>query len=252
MIIGSDIRFLKDLGSTNTYLTELLRREKPPEGSIVRTNYQSAGKGQQGNSWESEDGKNLLFSIVLYPDMILPAGQFLISMVISLGIQDFLKKIISGCKIKWPNDIYAGDQKIAGILIENSVRDDIIENSVAGIGLNINQTDFPPFIPNAVSIKSLTGKDQDIDHILSNLVMTLDHRYKNLISGEFDQIRSDYISALYGINEFHSFKTVHGDLTGRIISVSDSGLLQVEDQFGKIHQFSFKEIEFTHLYFSSF
>src|SRR5665648_1178797 len=138
MIIGSKLYFFENLPSTNTYAAKLLKKNKLPEGTVVYTNYQSAGRGQTGNIWESEDGKNLLVSIVLFPSFIIPACQFLISITLSLGICDFLKRYIPACAIKWPNDIYVNNDKIAGILIENSVMEGVIESSIAGIGLNIN------------------------------------------------------------------------------------------------------------------
>ena len=106
------------------YQLSLLRDENLPEGTVVYTNYQSAGRGQPGNSWESEDGKNLLISLLIFPSMIKPVNQFIISMAISLGICDFLNRHIPVCSIKWPNDIYVNNDKIAGILIENSIMGD--------------------------------------------------------------------------------------------------------------------------------
>ena len=244
MIIGSKITFIKNLPSTNDHLSEMLKSEKPPEGLIVITNFQSAGKGQKGNRWMSQDGKNLLFSIILYPDTIQPMNQFLISMTVSLGIRDFLTEIIPDCSIKWPNDIYAGDRKIAGILIENTIKESLVESTVAGIGLNVNQTDFPPDIPNPVSIKDITGKDHDLNFSLEKLARKLDKRYKELLSGASGKIRTDYISSLYRLYEKCNFQTVGGYLTGQIVSVTKNGYLQVEDQDNRIHEFSFKEIDF--------
>jgi BirA family biotin operon repressor/biotin-[acetyl-CoA-carboxylase] ligase len=191
LIIGSNIIFHKNIASTNTCAALLLKKEKPPEGTIIYTNFQSAGKGQKGNKWVSEDGKNLLLSIILFPDMIRPEKQFCISMAISLGICDFLKGLIPVCKIKWPNDIYAGDDKIAGILIENSIIGSYIESTVAGIGLNINQVNFPAFLPNPVSLKLITGKDHDPYKCLKELAAFLDRRYKQLVSGETAEIKED-------------------------------------------------------------
>ena len=244
MIIGSNIIFHKNLASTNTYAALLLKKEKPPEGTIIYTNFQSAGRGQKGNTWESEDGKNLLFSIILFPEMIRPEKQFCISMAVSLGICDFLKGLIPVCKIKWPNDIYAGDDKIAGILIENSIIGSSIESTVAGIGLNINQVKFPAFLPNPVSLKLITGIEHDPYKCLKDLAAFLDRRYKKLVSGETDEIKEEYVSSLYHVGEWYDYKTAGDYLHGRIISVTDSGCLQIQDEKMVIRQFSFKEIEF--------
>lgn len=244
MIIGSKIIFCKNLTSTNTFAARLLKREKPQEGTVIHTNYQTAGKGQKGNRWESEDGQNLLFSIILYPGSVRPEDQFIILIAISLGICDFLNEHISGCKIKWPNDIYVNDDKIAGILIENSIKGKQIENTIAGIGLNINQVKFPREIANPVSLKMASGKDFDTQLCLKQLSAKLDKRYKKLLSGKISELKKDYISLLYRSGEWHNFRTATGYLYGRITGVTDSGSLEIEDQWMKPHEFLFKEIEF--------
>lgn len=244
MIIGSEVISFEELESTNTHSAILLKQTRPREGTVIQAHYQSAGRGQKGNRWQSEKGKNLLFSIILYPDMIRPEDQFIISMTVSLGICDFLNEIITDCRIKWPNDIYAGNRKIAGILIENTVRGTVLTTSVAGIGLNLNQTSFPDDIPNPVSLKVITGQDNDLTGCLKKLTDKLDKRYKSLISGEADEIRNEYTSLLYRLGEWHNFKTDSGEFYGMIVSVTDSGCLQVRDRQMHLHQFSFKEIEF--------
>lgn len=244
MIIGSEIIFLNRAESTNTTATEYLKSGKAREGLVIHAAYQSAGKGQKGNRWESEEGKNLLFSVILFPTIIKPEDQFIISMLISLGICDFLKTIISGCRIKWPNDIYAGDDKIAGILIENSITGSTLTSSVAGIGLNINQESFPARIPNPVSLKVITGKDHNTSVCLEELLKSLDKRYKNVITGECDEIRNDYAGSLYRLNEWHEFRSAEGIFSGRILSVGNSGMIKVENKAGRTREFAFKEIEF--------
>ena len=150
MIICSNLLFFENLPSTNTHTAYLLKKKNLPEGTIVYTNYQSAGRGQTGNSWDSEDSKNLLIRIILFPSFVNPADQFYISMTISLGICDFLRRYIPVCSIKLPNDIYVNNDKIAGILLESSIIDDQIEYTIAGIGLNINQERFLSTVPNPV------------------------------------------------------------------------------------------------------
>jgi len=244
MIIGSRFIFKENLDSTNTYTYRLLQEDLLPEGTVVHTNFQSAGKGQKGHSWESEDGKNLLISIVLYPYQILPEDQFIISMTISLGICDFLGRFAEDWKIKWPNDIYVANDKIAGILIENSISGNLIGSTIAGIGLNINQEEFLSDAPNPVSLRMLTGKTYDIGICLQQLVDKLDRRYKQLLSGKLSKIRTEYISSLYQFNEWHNYKTDSGMLYGRIISVTGSGRLQIKDSWNNIHEFSFREVDF--------
>ncbi len=244
MIIGSKIIFIKNLPSTNSHMAELIISERPAEGTIIYTNYQSDGRGQPGNRWESEDGKNLLISILLYPFMVKASDQFLISMAISLGICDFIRDNTHGCSIKWPNDIYIGNDKIAGILIENCLIGDHIENSIAGIGFNLNQEKFLSDAPNPVSLKIVTGQDYNPETSIRSLSLKLDRRYKELISEKYKQIKDEYISNLYRLNEWHRFKDLNGAYTGRIISVTDYGRLKIEKRGGSVMEYAFKEVDF--------
>jgi BirA family biotin operon repressor/biotin-[acetyl-CoA-carboxylase] ligase len=234
MIIGSNRIFFKELESTNSYISRTLVTEQLTEGTIVHTEYQSAGKGQAGNKWESEKDKNLTFSIILYPSFIRPSEQFLISVSISLGICDFLKRHIDNCSIKWPNDIYANNDKIAGILIEHSLMADKIQNTIAGIGLNINQERFISDAINPVSLKLLTGREYDLNVVLDQISLDLDKRYNQLINKEFGQLRNDYISQIFRLNEWSQFKDSSGYFRGRIITVTDEGLVRVEKDGGEL------------------
>jgi BirA family transcriptional regulator, biotin operon repressor / biotin---[acetyl-CoA-carboxylase] ligase len=244
MIIGSKLFFFENLTSTNTKAALLLSSNDIPEGAVIYTNYQSDGRGQKGNRWESEDSKNLLISIVLFPSMINPADQFLISMTVSLGICDFLRRHIPQCSIKWPNDIYVNNDKIAGILIENSVLGGQIEKTIAGIGLNINQLKFKGDAPNPVSLSLLTGVVYDISVCLNQLLSDIDGRYKQLLSGEFKIIKQEYVSLLFRFKEWSHFSDLSGRYKGRIISVADNGALTIEKQSGNIKEYSFKEVDF--------
>ena len=244
MIIGSNIISLLNLPSTNTYAANLLKSEVVPEGTIIRTEFQSDGRGQKGNTWESETGKNLIISIILHPENVAPSDQFLISMMISLGIYDFLKEEFPGCRIKWPNDIYVNDDKIAGILIENSIMDNTILNSIAGIGLNINQKVFLSDAPNPVSMSMITGKEYNCDDCFNALTDSLDKRHAQLKAEDYSNIRSDYKTQLYRLNEWSDFRDSDIVFKGRIVSVNTEGMLMIERQNGKIKGYSFKEVEF--------
>jgi BirA family biotin operon repressor/biotin-[acetyl-CoA-carboxylase] ligase len=244
MIIGSKLIFIKNLTSTNIYASLILKKEFQQEGTIVYTNYQTGGKGQKGNQWESEDSKNLLISIILYPSTIDPSDQFIISKVISLGICDFLKEFINNIYIKWPNDIYVDNDKIAGILIENTLMNDKIENTIVGIGLNLNQKIFRSDAPNPVSLSLLTGKTYEITDCLKKLSGNLDRRYKLMLDKKYSELNSDYLLHLYRYREWHKYRDTNGIYTGRIISLTSSGLLQIEEQNGLAHDYSFKEVDF--------
>ena len=245
MIIGSSIITLGSTSSTNSHARKLLRKKAaPPDGCVIRTGYQSAGRGQQGNSWESERDCNLLLSVIVYPDMLNPSDQFLLSMSVSMGITDFLSLHDIESTIKWPNDIYTGDRKIAGILIENAVQGSSIENSIIGIGLNVNQQRFVGNAPNPVSMSMLTGISYDTGSCFSELLTSLDRRYKNLIRGDFSEIRTEYLRSLYHSGEWHDYMTDGKVFRGRIASVSNTGLLVIEELSGKLSEFAFKEVDY--------
>jgi BirA family transcriptional regulator, biotin operon repressor / biotin---[acetyl-CoA-carboxylase] ligase len=244
MIIGSNLLFFENLPSTNTFTADLLRKKKVPEGTIVYTNFQQSGRGYSENKWESEDGKNLLISVVLFPSFIKPTDQFYLSISVSLGICDFLKRYIPDCFIKWPNDIYVNNDKIAGILIESSITADNIDSAIAGIGLNMNQEKFMSNAPNPVSLRMVTGTAYDLTSALNDLAKDLDKRYKQLISDDLSQLKEEYISKLYRINEWHKFTDPDGSFTGRIITLGDYGRIKVQKQNGKIYEYGFKELEF--------
>jgi BirA family transcriptional regulator, biotin operon repressor / biotin---[acetyl-CoA-carboxylase] ligase len=245
MVIGSKVIFKDSLESTNNFASGLLKMEALPEGTVVHSNYQTSGRGQQGNTWESEAGKNLLLSIVLYPRKIKPGDQFAISMAISLGILDHVRDIVKGSAIKWPNDIYVADRKIAGLLIENSILNGSIVQSIAGIGFNVNQVDFPGYIPNPVSLKMITGNEYDLSENLRILLSKLDKRYRQLVSERDRKMKSEYISSLYGLMEWRPFRTIpDGNIYGRIVGIAQSGQLMVETEDETIREYNFKEIEF--------
>jgi BirA family biotin operon repressor/biotin-[acetyl-CoA-carboxylase] ligase len=244
MIIGSNLLFFENLPSTNSHAAYLLKSESLPEGTIVSANFQTAGKGYSGNSWESEDGKNLLISIILFPSFIRPADQFYISMTISLGICDFITRFVPACSVKWPNDIYIKNDKIAGILIESAIIADKFEYSIAGIGLNINQEKFTSHAPNPVSLKQITGNTYDLQTSLALLTTDLDKRYKHMIAGDNENIRKDYESKLYRINNWSEFKDNNGIFTGKILTIGDYGRLKIETKDRKIREYFFKEVEF--------
>ena len=243
MKIGSNIIFHTKLVSTNLLASSILKIESPKEGTIIMAGFQTGGKGQVGASWESEDGKNLLISIILYPNKIKIVDQFLISMTISLGVFDFISSYVKGCKIKWPNDIYVFNDKIAGILIESCVMDDSIVNSIAGIGVNINQAKFTSDAPNPISLKSITNNDFEINKCLSELCRCLDKRYERLTLELYDEIIDDYNNNLYRKDEWHSFADSQGKFMGKIQSVNRSGTIIIETEDNKLEEYLFKEVE---------
>lgn len=244
MSIGNKIIRHEKVSSTNTIAAEFLRNGDTTEGMVITSLWQEAGKGQQGNSWESEPGKNLLMSVILYPTMVLPEMQFDICRIISLGVFDTLIKRVDSVSIKWPNDIYVKSDKIAGILIENTIMGNSINSSIAGIGLNINQAVFRSNAPNPTSLKIISGNEYDIEIILKDLCGCIEGRYNMLKHGKRKIISDDYKKALFRLGQWNNFRDKEGEFTGCIEDVRESGLLVVKKKNGKTEEYAFKEIEY--------
>jgi BirA family biotin operon repressor/biotin-[acetyl-CoA-carboxylase] ligase len=243
-IIGNPIMRIQSPDSTNNYANSQIRENELPEGTVFLAYEQTAGRGQQKNFWESEAGKNLTFSIVLYPEFLEISRQFMLSKVVTLGIYKALHKYVDSLKIKWPNDIYAGDRKLGGILIENSIMSGLLKNSVVGIGLNVNQTVFHSNAPNPVSLQILTNQHYDCEKILTEVLSGINGYYSMLREGEEEKIDREFISVLYRLNENHHFRTESEIFKGEIIGVNEIGQLLILRQDGKILDFHFKEVEF--------
>ena len=166
---------LDETDSTNRYISQLCNNPQKAvaELTTVSAEFQTAGKGQRGNSWEAEKEKNLLFSFVLYPTFLEARCQFILSQIISLSIKEELDRWSDEITIKWPNDIYVGEDKICGILIESSIKGGRITRCVAGIGLNVNQEEFESWIPNPTSIRNVTGEETDLTQLLDETMHNL-------------------------------------------------------------------------------
>ncbi|NDV68466.1 biotin--[acetyl-CoA-carboxylase] ligase [Dysgonomonas sp. 25] len=235
---------LTETDSTNTYLKELALKTPVDEMTIVRTDYQSAGKGQRGNVWESERGKNLLFSVLLQPGFIHADKQFILSQLVSLAIKDVLSEHTDGITIKWPNDIYWQEKKICGILVENNLIGNKIEQSVIGIGININQETFVSDAPNPVSLQQITGKEYNIEHILYGITDKIVLYYNNLKDGKTADIISAYKSALFRREGYYWYDDGTQPFEARIADIEDTGILHLETKDKQIRKFAFKEVTY--------
>lgn len=233
---------LDETTSTNSYLRGLVGKEPLPEGSMVMTEYQTAGRGQVGNVWESERAKNLMFSLILYPDFLPANRQFLISQIAALSVKETLDKYVNDITVKWPNDIYWRDRKICGMLIENDLSGRELYCSVIGIGININQQHFLSDAPNPVSLIQITGQEYDREEIARSFRKRLYERYLDLIRDKEEEIRRDYMSALYRGTGFHPYQGADGCFSARIRGIESTGHLILETKNGEVRRYAFKEV----------
>lgn len=236
---------LEETESTNSYLKDLLKSEQLTEGSFVVADFQTGGRGQMGNSWFSSKGDNLLFSILLYPTEIPANEQFVISRITSLAIKNTLDQFTDDIRIKWPNDIYWKDKKIAGILIENSLQGRVIENSIIGIGLNLNQQIFPPELPNPVSLRQITATQFDKSYILDLFLNEFFLLYRSLQHGEKQVIEDEYMLDLYRVNGYYWYEDENGKFQAKIDNVLPSGHLVLKTlEANEKRMYAFKEVTF--------
>ena len=235
---------IESVNSTNAFLKELAHEQVIEEGTVVVTRNQTAGRGQRGNSWESEAGKNITCSILLYPSFLPLQHFFLLSEAVSLGVKETLDAYTDGIAVKWPNDVYHNESKIAGILIENELSGNRYNLSVVGIGLNINQERFLSDAPNPVSLKQITGKNYDTEAILKELVKNVLYIYEQLKTEDFENLIRMYHEALYRKTGFHRYEDNEGIFNARIERVSDDGLLHLVTDRNEERSYAFKNVRF--------
>lgn len=235
---------LKSTSSTNAYAAKLLKELDVKDGTIIITDEQTSGRGHNKNKWESKLGKNLTFSLIYYPNFLAITKQFYLSKCISLGILDYLKKHTNKIKIKWPNDIYVKDKKIAGILIENTIKGNYLSNSIIGIGLNINQEKFYSDAPNPVSLFQINNKTYDLKTELTKIAICIDKYYDKLKAGNYSELNKQYFKSLYRKGKFYKYQSEEGIFKGKIVGISEFGHLQIQTKNQILKEFDFKEIKF--------
>jgi BirA family biotin operon repressor/biotin-[acetyl-CoA-carboxylase] ligase len=248
MILGEPLIELLYIDSTNIYAIAQIHSGLALSGSCYRAHFQTHGKGQMAKSWGSEPDKNLLCSYVLGIKQLIEEGriartavfqqQFGLSIAIALGLTDYFS-LFAGeeTKIKWPNDLYWRDRKAGGILIENIVRGQEWSWSVIGIGVNMNQTQFSPDIPNPVSLKQITGKDLDIPTQLNALSKALSFRVEEWLDGKLETMLVTYNERLYKKGEQVKFKTNNIQFIGKVIGVNALGQLLVDQGVEQAYSF---------------
>ncbi len=242
---------LDNVDSTNNYLLQLLKTAKLVEGTVVTARHQYKGKGQRASTWQSEADKNITISILLYPKMLAAKQQFYLSQAMALGIYHFAKELLGeGVSLKWPNDLYYYNQKLGGMLIENSLSAHYLSSSVVGIGINVNQNSFSEELPNAISLQQITGKHYDIKNLIKKLCYFIEVQYLQLKADNLAQIKKNYLNALYRFQQWAWYRLTADQslLFAKIIDVNEYGklILSYQNSFGQETQqaFDIKELAF--------
>lgn len=253
--MAETIHWFDTVDSTNTRL--MADRQVCNDGTVYAALFQTAGRGQKGNRWESKAGENLTFSILFKPEALPATEQFLLSQIVALGLVDYLAEKGVAATVKWPNDIYAGDRKICGTLIEPVLADGRVSAAVAGIGLNINQLEFDPALPNPTSLRRETGRDYAIKEELPKLLDAIFARYDNIGSpyarNGYD---AQYLEKLYRRGEWHTFEELPASdvpaehrsghqIKARILGIDPKARLLLEHADGTIHIYGSKEIKYV-------
>lgn len=229
-----------------TSTNDVAREPQYAHGDIVCAEFQTAGRGQRGHIWTSEAGSNLMFSAVLCPTFLPVREQFLLSEAVALALTDTFAAFGIETRIKWTNDIYAGDRKLTGVLIEQNITGTTISRSVVGIGINVNQRQFDPSLPNPVSMAQLAGREFDRREVLERFCESLKNRYDQLEHGDRKALSADYRSRMYRLGTPSPFRMADGRVVEAVIEgVQPSGALILRHADGRQREYMFGEVEFV-------
>lgn len=234
---------LASTGSTMADLRQAPFLERNEPFVLVSADFQTAGRGQRGTHWEAEAGRNLLFGIRCHPTFMKAGCQFLLSEVQALAVVESLESEAEVI-VKWPNDIYVGDGKLGGMLLEHDLCGAQIATTITGVGLNINQERFSGDAPNPVSLRQIVGRDTDRSLLLSRIVERFDALYAKLKSGHTSEIHETYLSRLYRRTGFYPYADAKGQFEAEFVNVSHDGRLYLRDKDGTLRTYAFKEVRF--------
>lgn len=242
-----DVRHVEMTDSTNNYVRHI---PFPPgvDFIYVATDYQTDGKGQGGNRWESERGKNLLFSFKCLPYNVKASDQYLLMQTVSVALRDVLEEYVPNKElltIKWPNDIYYGDKKLSGTLSECSLRMGKVHEFIAGVGINVNQLFFLSDAPNPVSLAAITGKMIDRDTLLEKIIHKIAHWFRFINFGSEDLILLKYEENIYRSTGIHQYRDKDGDFLASHITIKPNGHLVLLRLNGLLSEYEFKEVKYV-------
>ena len=238
--------FVPETHSTNNLLAEiahekLLQNSCLEDFTLLYTDYQNSGRGLIDNVWHSNPKENILMSLY-FRLSIPPQKQFFFNMFFALSVRALLTPYIDNVKIKWPNDVYVGDKKIAGILIEHTIQGKCLSQTIAGVGININQCHFPIEVPNPTSLKLETGQEYDIPALLQEYITNAQPYYNLLLNNEYDLLSDEYYKYMYGLNEYHTYIIRQQKVRAAICGVNEYGQLLLKDEVGEGYCCGYKEV----------
>lgn len=238
------IIFIEETDSTNRYLRDYAQ-DSGEDITVAVCSYQTAGRGQGTNSWESEPGQNLLFSILLHDVPLSPHRQFLLSMADALAQKDALSVYTDGITLKWPNDVYWKDRKLGGTLIETSLTGNRIRKCIIGTGINVNQRRFLSDAPNPVSLANILGKDIDIYGVLHSILTHFGRYYEMLRNEQYDEIIKPYHESLYRCTGMYAYEDCHGRFQAAIDHVEPDGPIILRRMDNSFSRYAFKEVKYV-------
>jgi BirA family biotin operon repressor/biotin-[acetyl-CoA-carboxylase] ligase len=247
LFIGKVVLAYDELPSTNSYAQTLLAKSAPSEGTVISAQHQTAGRGQIGSKWYSEAGKSICASTILYPRFLPARQQYLLNLSVALALREALATYCpQQVRVKWPNDIYIGNHKLAGILIQNSLQGQNLAHSIIGIGVNVKQMSFPAGLQQAASLEQFAGKALIPDEVLQTILEMLEQRYLQLRAGTLPrQLREDYHNWMLGYGQTLSFECP-GQLPfqATVKGIDDAGKLRLQRN-GQETSYGLKEIRFV-------
>ncbi len=234
---------LDETDSTNRFLREY-RGEEGRRMTVAVAEYQTSGRGQGSNSWESERGKNLTFSVKTCPKGVPANRQFVLLEAMAQAVRDVLSAYTDGITIKWPNDIYWHDRKISGTLSECTINKGVVRDCIIGTGINVNQMKFVSDAPNPVSLRQITGVETSVKEVLGKVAMRFLTLLERIDAGDYDGIHEAYLASLYRRSGSFKYRDSEGEFCGAIETVEPDGRLVLRTESGEVGRYAFKEVEF--------
>ncbi|MDY5666504.1 MAG: biotin--[acetyl-CoA-carboxylase] ligase [Alloprevotella sp.] len=236
----------KHLSETDSTMLQLRRAEYAHsnyEFVLITTDYQTAGRGQRGTSWEADSAQNLLFGFLFHPRRVPVTHQFALSEALALSVSSALEEYITDVSVKWPNDIYWKDKKICGMLLEHDVCGIQIENTLTGVGLNVNQEAFKSDAPNPVSLKQILGHGICRKELLMHVLKYFEHFYNQVLQEDYDVLHQLYMQHLYCAEGWHTFADENGEFKAMIERISSMGILRLKREDGYSRDYAFKQVK---------